>query len=260
MSTRPLPSHRRIFSLSPRFERKITVIPECGSSPSSVCTIMARALCPHRKSTGRVAIMTRKCCVATITKRAPVCGSGAPAARPEYSPAPGRSGHRTRSRSPLASHPPAAVEDLLEAARPTSLEQPTAQKQGRPPPLSWQPQPHRPAEPTHRRELAAANSKVDGQQSHVAPPHPQLGRRDRNSLRQSALSTRRASADTHASLRQTLCGHGNLRRRRPCHSPSSNMERESGQDIEDGTGQINGAQPAHTTRSTAAPFGPPRAA
>ena len=54
------------------------------------------------------------------------------------------------------------------------------------------------------------------------------------------------AAGTHASLRQTLCGRGNLRRRRPCHSPSRNMEQESGQDIEDGTGQINGAQPAHT--------------
>ena len=48
-----------------------TVTPECGSRRSSFWTMDASALCPPRKSTGRVAITMGMCCAGTIMRAAP---------------------------------------------------------------------------------------------------------------------------------------------------------------------------------------------
>ena len=107
----PVPSKNRSLSRSARFERKANTVPENGSAPNCSRTSMPKPSMPLRKSTGRVASMTRTAPVGPITtspsrRRSP---PRSPRRRRPDPPAPRRRRSRVRC-SPLC--PPPAFAQL----------------------------------------------------------------------------------------------------------------------------------------------------
>ncbi len=103
-STTPVPSKNKSLSRSVRFERKAKTVPQNGSAPSCSRTSMARPSMPLRKSTGRVAGMTRTAPEGLITSR-PSARRSPPRSRRRQHPGPPAP---RRRRSPPRCSPPGA--------------------------------------------------------------------------------------------------------------------------------------------------------
>src|SRR5271167_110727 len=175
ISTRPVPSHTRSLTRSPRRARNTMTVPENGSCPSTCWTMAASPSAPLRKSIG---------CVA-ISIRTPVGGAIIP--RPSW-----RAALRSESRSRHPASHAAPRRQPRSPPRPptghrpgTALLAQPSQEQGRK---------QAPAPPVRRSsETPAATHKADWDEPRGATLSTAPPRREPNSRQPSAPSPRRST-------------------------------------------------------------------
>ncbi len=178
-STSPDPSHAKIFKRSARFERKMMITPENGSSWSCSLTRAARLSAPRRKSTGFVATSTRTPAGTAIMSL--------PSRRATRS-----SASRRQSPARPAPWPPQSRSRLSRRCRRGSAYSSSVLPAPPVPVQMLQQRSHRP----HRRRPAApggANKTTVGALSHAAVPQPKPVRRPHSSQPRSVPSAPRST-------------------------------------------------------------------